>query len=139
MEHIAIQDPKQTFGNINALDVLCRCRLTRHLPFDKVSVGDTVYLKMKGAPISGKATVSSATSRSYDDIEVIRRLCKAATSLHNARAYWAKQAGRKYATVVFLKDHKPVSPTVYRAAKRGHQNDWIVLDTSSKRKEWPGL
>jgi hypothetical protein len=139
MEHIAIQDPGQTFGNINALVVLCRCRLTKHPPFDKVSVVDIVYLKMKGAPISAKATVSSAISKPYDDIEEIRSLCKSVRGLYNARAYWAEQAERGYATVVFLENHKPVSPPVQRLTKKGHRNNWIVLDTAGKWKEWPGL
>jgi hypothetical protein len=138
VEHVVIQDLKQTYGNITSLDVLCRCRLSKHPPFSKVKVGDTVYVQEKGGPIKAKATVSKATSKEYSDISEIRELCKS-SRLYNATDYWALQKGRRYGTVIWLENHQLVSPPIARRYVKGNANDWIVLDSLKKRGDWPGL
>jgi len=138
MEHGVIQDPKQTYGDIGNLDVLCRCRSTKHPPYDKVNPGDTIYIQRKGGPIEVKYTVSSAISTPYQEIEEIRELCKAST-LYNAVEYWRAQQGRRYGTVVWLTDPKHIAPPVERKVAKGNANDWIVLDKKEKRWQWPRL
>ena len=138
MEHVVIQDPKQTYGDIRNLDVLCRCRSTKHPPYDKVNPGDTIYIQHKGGAIEVKYTVSFVTSTSYKEIEEIRGLCKGST-LYNAAEYWHAQQNRQYGTVVWLADPKRISPPIERKAAKGNANDWIVLDKKEKRRQWPGL
>lgn len=138
MEHVVIQDPKQTYGDITNLDVLCRCRSTRHPPYSKVTTGDTVYIQRTRGGIEVKYRVSSATSISYRDIEEIRELCKG-TTLYDATEYWLAQQNRQYGTVVWLVDPKRISPPVARKAAKGDANDWIVLDKQEKRCQWPDL
>lgn len=138
MEHVVIQDPKQTYGDIRNLDVLCRCRSTKHPPYDKVNPGDTIYIQRKGGPIEVKYTVLSAISTPYKEIEEIRELCKTST-LYNAVEYWRAQQIRHYGTVVWLTDPKRISPLIERKAAKGNANDWIVLDKEEKRRQWPGL
>jgi hypothetical protein len=102
-------------------------------------MGDTVYIQEKGEPITTKATVSSATSKPYGDIEEIRKLCKS-SSLFAANEYWLAQRGRQYGTVVWLTNHRPVSKPIHRTkVAKGNAHDWIVLDTEKKRQQWPGL
>jgi hypothetical protein len=138
MEHVVIQDPEQTYGDIRNLDVLCRCRLTKHPPYDKVSPGDTVYIQDKGGAIEVKYTVSSVTSTPYKEIDEIRRLCKGST-LYDAARYWRAQQNRQYGTVVWLGNPERISPPLKRQAVRGNANDWIVLNKKEKRRQWPGL
>jgi len=138
MEHVVIQDPKQTYGDITNLDVLCRCRSTRHPPYGKVNPGDTVYVQCRGAGIEVKYRVSSATSTAYDEIEEIKELCRG-TSLYGATQYWLAQQNRRYGTVVWLADPKHVTPPIARKAAKGDANDWIVLDKQEKRCQWPDL
>ena len=137
MEHVVIQDPKQTYGDIRNLDVLCRCRSTKHPPYDKVNPGDTIYIQHKGGAIEVKYTVSSATSTSYKEIGEIRELCKG-TTLYNAAEYWRAQQNRQYGTVVWLADPKRISPPIERKAAKGNAG-WIVLDKTENRRQWPGL
>lgn len=138
MEHVVIQDPKQTYSDIRNLDVLCRCRSTKHPPYAKVNPGDTIYIQRKGGPIEVKYTVSSAISTPYKEIEEIRELCKAST-LYNAVEYWRAQQIRHYGTIVWLTDPKRISPFIERKAAKGNANDWIVLDKDEKRRQWAGL
>jgi hypothetical protein len=138
VEHVVIQDPKQTYANVRNLDILCRCRLTKHTPYDKVSTGDTVYYQDKGGAIEVKYTVSSVTSTPYGEIQEIRRLCKGST-LYDADQYWQAQQNRKYATVVWLADPECISPPLKRHAVKGNAHDWIVLDKKEKRRQWFGL
>ena len=138
MEHVVIQDPKQTYGNIEGLDILCRCRATKHPPFDKVNTGDIIYLQYKGGAIEVKYTVSSAISTPYKEIEEIRKLCKG-SKLYDASEYWQAQLIREYATVVWLTHPQHISPPIKRNITRGNANDWIVLDKEANRRQWPGL
>lgn len=138
MEHVVIQDPKQTYGDIGNLDVLCRCRATKHPPYDKVNSGDTIFIQHKGGSIVVKYTVSSAISTPYKDVDEIRELCKA-SPLFGATEYWRAQQGRQYGTVVWLTGHERVSPPIERRVAKGNANDWIILDTKEKRQQWPGL
>ncbi len=139
MEHVVIQDPKQTIPPIMNLDVLCRCRLTRHPPYDKVNQGDIVFVQEKGGPIVVKYIVSSVVSIPYTEVNEIRELCRS-YSLYNATNYWRAQESRCYGTVVWLSNPKPVLPPIYRKGiAKGNANDWIVLDKKEKRQQWPGL
>lgn len=138
MEHVVIQDPSQTYGDIRNLDVLCRCRATKHPPYERVTSGDIIYVQHKGGAIAVRYTVSSAISTPYNNIEEIRKLC-AGSTLYGAAGYWCEQQNRRYATVVWLVDPVDVSPPIERKAAKGDANDWIVLDREDKRRQWPRL
>jgi len=138
MEHIVIQDPKQTYSDIRNLDVLCRCRSTKHPPYDRVNAGDVIYVQHKGGAIEVKYTVSSAVSTPYNEVGEIRKLCEG-TTLYEATQFWQAQQNRLYGTVVWLADPRGISPPITRRVTRGDANDWIVLDKESKRRQWPGL
>jgi len=138
MEHVVIQDPTQTFGDIGNLDVLCRCRATKHPPYGKVHAGDVIFIQVKGGPIVAKYTVSSAISIPYKNVDEIRELCKE-SPLFSATEYWRAQESRLYGTVVWLKNPELVLPQIIRNVAKGNANDWILLDTKESRQQWPGL
>ena len=134
MEHIAIQKPEWTFDNLQTLTVLCRCSVKKIAPYDKVSRGDKVYVKL-GEFIRIEATVLDYTQIEYDDINKVRDLCKR-TSLYSGSSYWNEQPSQGYATIVWLEDHKPkqICPR-----EKSHGSSWIVLDSEQKRREWLDL
>jgi hypothetical protein len=138
MDHVVIQDPVRTFKDIYSLDILCRCRATKHPPYEKVNIGDTIYVQLKGGPVKVKYTVSSVISVTYNSVEEVRQLCKG-TSLFGATSYWHEQKNRCYGTIVKLTDPQIIDPPIQRYASRGDANDWIILDKKEKRRQWHGL
>ena len=104
MDHVAIQNPKYTFGPIYTLSVLCRCRQRKDVPYDRVSVGDTVYVQ-SGGVIKVRVTVSRVDYRQYSNIALVRSLCKG-TSLYGGHVYWDDMRDRHYATVARLSNHE---------------------------------
>ncbi|MBA7663629.1 hypothetical protein ES703_71674 [subsurface metagenome] len=134
MEHVAIQNKRYTFDNLETLPVLCRCNKRKDVPYEKVSPGDKIYIQSDGL-ITVKATVLKVTLKEYDDINDIRNLCKG-TKLYDGKNYWNDMKDRHYATVVRLANHEDLSNRPIRPRKRSYGSSWIVMDSEQKRREW---
>lgn len=134
-----IQDPQKTFTNFSNLDIICRCKPTKHPPYNKVNVGDTIFVQKRGGPIEDKYEVSSVLSTYYNNIVNIRNLCKN-SSLYYVNDWWNAQMEKGFATIIFLVQHKTVSPSIYRVNySQGNAHDWIVINTLEKQQQWPGI
>ena len=137
MEHIAIQNKEYTFDSLPTLSILCRCKLRKDPPYDKVTPGDIVYILQDGL-IKVKTTVLRVLSKEYDDISEIRNLCEGTSpSLYNGVNYWNAMRNRHYGTVVWLANNNPLAKPI-RPKTRSYGHDWIVLDNQQKRQKWLG-
>ena len=115
--------------------VFTQAHQTRHpVPWGKLSIGDTVWMKWSGGPIVGKSIVNGF--RQIEDCTADE--LRAATSgslLGRNDAYFDSLAPRFDAVVIYLGHEQwldePITPS---ARSRGES--WVVLGTERLRDAW---
>jgi len=136
MDHVAIM--RKDWGLIpKILDgrkkIESRWGINKCAPWEKVKVGDRVYFKNSGEPVSAKATVSKIQAFENLNPDKVRKLLQkyggddgiSVRDLENT-IEWA--INKRYCTLVYLKDPKKIKP--FNIDKRGFGIGaaWICVD-----------
>jgi ASC-1-like (ASCH) protein len=103
---------------------------TKHLPWDKITTGDTIYFKNSGSPITLKAQVSQVIQFSDLNPSKIKSILDqygqsiCADSINN---FYDLVKDKQYCLLVFLKDPQSVTP--FNVDKRGFgaMSAWITV------------
>lgn len=140
MDHVAIM--KKSWGLIpKILDgrkkIESRWGINRCSPWGKVKVGDTVYFKNAGEPVTASSQVSKIESFENLNPFKVREILEkyggndgiAVTNLENTIA-WAKN--KHYCTLIFLERPKAVRP--FTVDKRGFGASTAWITTSNIKK-----
>lgn len=103
----------------------CRLSHTRRLPFGRVSVGDTLWLKQSGKPVSAKARVRAVRFlHPFAKTELIAMRRRFGRILATDEPYYATHSDARYATFIRLGSVQPIEPIHIRKSSR---HAWVIL------------
>ncbi len=114
-----------------------RWGVNRCAPWDRVTIGDVVYFKDAGEKVSVKANVSEVRSFENLTLNKVRGILEkyggddgiAVSDLEETIA-WAR--GKKYCTLIFLKDPERVVPFAIDKRGFGAGAAWISVPDVNK-------
>ena len=134
MDHLAIMNPKwHLIEKILAGEKTIESRWYAHkiAPWNKITVGDTVYFKNSGKMVTAKATVQKfiqqeLTSRNTAE-ELVRtyaeQICFNSESLINLS--WLEK--KRYAMLIFISNPELVTPFAINKTGFGSACAWISI------------
>ena len=141
IEHVSIRNPSYVAGTNNHPEVKVLVQTnTRHIPLSdqKLSVGQTVWMKWASGPIVAKSKLLSWHSGDFSDGNVnhVRELT-VGSGLFGLNGYWKSVSDKRngYYTVVHLSDEEWVDKLINPAIK-SYGSSWVYLDTVLKRSSW---
>ncbi len=115
---------------------------TRRIPWDRVSVGDTVFFKNSGEAVTASAQISKVLQFEFKDtadvISVIKKYGKGICLVNNDPVTWDRFP--KYCILLYLYNPKKVA-VPFQINKKGFGTGaaWITVDTLSKIKKITSL
>ena len=115
---------------------------TRRIPWDRVSVGDTVFFKNSGEAVTASAQISKVLQFEFKDtvdvISVIKKYGKGICLVNNDPITWDRFP--KYCILLYLYNPKKVA-VPFQINKKGFGTGaaWITVDTLSKIKKITSL
>jgi hypothetical protein len=133
--HVAIQS-----GRTYREPILVRVSSQKRAPYDRVEVGDRVFLKASGGPILRYSTVEQVDSfeNACERTEEILELVKG-TELENDEEFEAYISDttsngqpRNYCTVVSFEPWKDLENRVTVHPPKGIASSWVVMDSERK-------
>ena len=98
---------------------------TRREPFGRVSVGDSVFLKLSSGPVCALATVSAV--RSFENLtprQIIALKRRYNGQIRGSEEYWYNKKDCRFGVLLWLKDVKPIEPVRIR---KNDWRAWVVL------------
>lgn len=121
MVHLAIMD-KKTIEMILKGEKIIESRFSKNkiTPFNKVNVGETVYLKESGKDIVTSFEIDKIIF--YDNLTTkkVARIKEKYNSLIKAPdSYWNCKLNSKYGTLMYVKNAKTIKPI--KISKKGRQ------------------
>jgi hypothetical protein len=126
-EHIAILSHKSVLDKILSGEKTIESRFSRvkGVPFGQISAGDTVYFKLSGGPVLGKAKVAAVEEHENLNPRRIEELARQyARELAISVDFLARKLESKFATLIFLVEVGPCDPWSYKQEGR---SGWIIL------------
>ena len=136
MDHVAIM--KKSWGLIPKIlngkkTIESRWYLTKKPPFGKIKIGETIYFKNSGEPVTAKVTVAAVrqfenlnsrkVSAIIDEFGGEGKICLG--NKNKARDLFSK---KKYCVLVFIKDPKKIRPFNIDKSGYGLMSAWISLN-----------
>ena len=139
--HISVRDPSYVAGTAQKPEVgvfIQTNRKARAINENKLSVGQTVWMKWSGGPIVASSRILSWHTGNFHsgNINQIRELCLG-TNLFGLTDYWKEVSGKidGYYAVILLSDEHWLEQPIFSNG-RSHGSSWIYLDTAEKRDTW---
>ncbi len=105
-------------------------------PYNSIVVGDTVYFKDSGEPVSVKARVADVlffaelNKEIFDDI-----ISKYGPKIGIDSSYWEHIQDKKLCTLIFLKDIEQITPFNIDKTGFGMMAAWLSVDSIDKIKK----
>lgn len=134
MQHLAIMKPQWGFlPKILAgqKTIESRWYLNRSAPWDKISIGDSVYFKDSGQPVSARAFVSNVIQ--FADLAPARvkgilDQFGAADGISKSEipVFYERFKTKRYCTLIFLKQAHEIEPFDIDKTGFGSQAAWIT-------------
>lgn len=136
-DHVCIRRPEYVSGTRERpeVKVFSQTHQGRHpVPWGKVAIGDSVWMKWSGGPIVAKSKVNGL--RQIEDCTPDQlRTAVGGSLLASRHPYFDSLPPRFDAVVVHLENEQWLDdPLVPRLRSRGES--WIVLDTDAQREGW---
>jgi len=142
MHHVAIM--KKTWGLIPKIlsgekKIESRWYLFRHIPWNRIKVGDTVYFKNSGELVKVKAQVSKVLQFSdltQDKVEEILIKYGKDDGLESEKINWFFNLfkNKKYCLLIFLKNPTRIKPFSINKTGFGMMSAWITVKNINKIK-----
>jgi HNH endonuclease len=106
------------------------------VPWNRIGVGDVVWMRWSGGPIVARARVQGF--RQIGDCSPERlRAATTGYGLHYRLEYWESLPLRFFAVAIYLQDEAWLSVPLELPA-RSYGESWIVLDTPALVEKWLG-
>ncbi|MCC2657080.1 MAG: hypothetical protein K0Q76_2188 [Panacagrimonas sp.] len=135
--HIAIRRLEFVAGTTvrPEVRVFTQTHATRHpVPWGKLSLGDSVYMKWTAGPIVAKARVSGFRQFEAVDAATLRAATYGST-LYSLSAYWTQLPPQFSAVVVHLEDEQWFQEPV-AVSGRSYGESWLCFDNDTERDKW---
>jgi hypothetical protein len=107
---------------------------SKKVPWDKVKIGETIYFKDSGDPISATAEVASVKQyENYSD-EDLKRIIDEYGGKGNISFVWGAQEvfdwakEKKYCILIYLKNPKKIEPFEINKKGFGNMASWICVE-----------
>ncbi|HVZ94400.1 MAG TPA: ASCH domain-containing protein [Phycisphaerales bacterium] len=134
MKHVAVlHEPYARDVLSGVKTVESRLSRVRCAPFGKVSVGDTIYIKVAGGSYVASAVADEVEyHENMTPREVLALVRRLNAQIRAPAGYWRSKRTARFATMIWLRD--------VRARKTGpripvlHGRGWLVLDDAKPRR-----
>ncbi len=104
------------------------------VPWGRIGVGETVWMKWTGGPVVAKATVSGFRQLPDTTSEELRQAV-AGFALHELEAYWRSLPPRFDGLALYLTEEAWLDePLIVSGRSRGAS--WLVFSNAAERREW---
>ncbi len=139
MQHIAILNKSRKLLQLitsGEKTIESRWLVHKSAPWDKVKIGETIYFKESGEPVTVK-TVAGDVKYFHLPNESLKKLYDeygtkiGFTSLEQLKKY---ASGKKYCVLVFLKNVEEIKPFDIDKSGFGIMSAWICIDDVKKLK-----
>ena len=127
MKHIVILKKKYYDMILNGTKTIeSRFSTNKIVPYNKVNIGDILYLKEMGKDVCAKAVVSDVKffELNPDLVEDIRIKYGKDIGAEDKR-FWVSSMNKKYCTLVWVKDVEVIESF---SVKRSFGNAWMIMD-----------
>jgi hypothetical protein len=104
------------------------------LPWGKIAVGDTVWMKWSGGPIVAKGLVQGFRQIENCTSNILRNSV-GGTKLYDLEAYWQTRPPVFFGMAIFVGYEEWIIPPIFPNA-RSFGDSWIILDSSEKQIAW---
>jgi len=132
MDHLAILSKENNFlGKIltGEKTIESRWYVNRKSPFKTIAPDDTVYFKESGEPVVAKATVASVMFfEDLDQKKIAGIISDYGPKIGIDISYIANVIGKRFCTLIFLKDVKKVRPFSVDKTGYGNMVAWITVE-----------
>lgn len=140
-QHVVIRRESYVAGSRDRpeVGVFTQTHQTRRpVPWGRIEVGETVWMKWSGGPIVARARVSGFTCVEDCSANDLRALVRG-YRLHDLLDYWGDlmRRGSFFAMVVKLDGEEWLERALVPEA-RSRSESWIVLDSAESRRLWLG-
>lgn len=149
MDHVAIlrkavlSKGDNLLGDIlsGAKTIESRWYVNKAIPWNKINIGDTVFLKESGCSITARAFVSNVLQ--YDNLnketihEILTKYGKQIapkSSIEDFERWLDKRNNKRYCILIFLKDVEIVTPFDIDKTGFGNAAAWLVTENIEKIK-----
>ena len=138
MDHVAILDTKRKLlAKIISGEKTIESRWYKFkkTPYQNIAIGDVVYFKESGKPVSVRSKVAKTIfidKLSPEKINYI--LNQYASQLGVSLSYAEHCAGKNFCTLIFLKQVEPIEPFHIDKKGYGAMAAWITLEDIKKIK-----
>jgi ASC-1-like (ASCH) protein len=108
---------------------------SRRAPWNKIKLGDTIYFKDSGKPVTVRATVADIIQyeiKNIDQLQEIIRLYGKQISKTPFKEFVQSVKNKKYCILVFLTEIKTVTPFHINKKGFGNMSAWITLPSIHK-------
>ncbi len=151
MDHVAILRKAKISKGDNLLgDILAgtktiesRWYVNKTAPWDKVHIGDTVYFKESGCPVTAKANVAKVLQYENWDARKIEQIIKQygnqiapATPLDDFLEWGRALINKKYCILVFLDNVEKIEPFEIDKTGYGISSAWLVVEDITKLQKF---
>ncbi|MFA5797732.1 MAG: hypothetical protein WC916_06915 [Candidatus Woesearchaeota archaeon] len=130
MHHLAIMH-KQFLDKIIAgtKTIESRWYVTKRAPYGKITVGDVIYFKLSGGPVTTKASVQDALffDLNHTPITELYHKYGRAIGFNDLKEMNEFAKNKNYCTLAFLEDVKPITPFAINKTGYGNANAWIIV------------
>lgn len=142
MDHVAFM--KKEWGFVEKVlsgtkTIESRWYLTKRAPFNKINTGDMVYFKNSGEPVTVKADVEKVLEFSDLNVGCVKTILSKygkdiGIEKKDTAKFLKKFRGKKYVTLIFLKNTRRIRPFVINKKSFGQMASWITVKDISTIK-----
>ncbi len=108
----------------------------KRAPYDKIRIGDTIYFKDSGEPVSVVAEVSKVEQYNHlNEKKIISLLQLYGREICVPVSYASKLSGKQFCVLVWLNDVLSIEPFEIDKMGYGNMAAWITVDDIEKIKK----
>lgn len=136
-QHVVIRKEEYFIGSEDKPEptVFTQTHRTRNpVPFGRIKVSETLWMKWSGGPIVAKAQVEGFRLLQDCTPEELRNTVRG-TNLFNHTLYWESLPKKFNGMTIYITDAQWLDKLIQPEA-RSYGSSWVVLDTEEKKGKW---
>jgi hypothetical protein len=136
-QHVVIRVPDYVAGSSEKpeVKVFTQSHASRPpVPWGKLSVGDTVWMKWSGGPIVARGLVEGFRQIEDCTPEVLRHTV-GGTNLFDLESYWRTRPPVFFGMAIFVGQEQWLDAPIFPKA-RSYSESWVVLDSKEMEIAW---
>jgi hypothetical protein len=136
-QHVVIRREEYVAGTSDGPEpvVFTQTNVSRRpIPFGRIKIGETVWMKWSGGPIVANAIVEGFRLIEGCTPDQLRETVKG-TALYRHYAYWDSRLPIFYGMTIYLSNSRWLDRLIKPIA-RSYGSGWVILDTKQKEETW---